>query len=88
MLILAVQLLNVNHLLCPGWVSDTAPFSVEYVNENHVLSVSSLPAVGSRIMNESQGDSANVIHVLSRSFANEGYQDVNHVRTVTESACT
>ena len=31
-----------------------APFSAQYLNENHVLSVSSLCAVGSRIMNESQ----------------------------------
>ena len=38
-LILAVQLLNVNHLFCPGWVRDTAPFSAQYVNENHVLTV-------------------------------------------------
>ena len=35
-------------------MSDTAPFSAQYLNENHVLSVSSLPAVGSWIMNESQ----------------------------------
>ena len=53
-LILAVGLLNVNQLLCPEWVSDTAPLSAQYVNENRVLSDSSLCAVGSRIMNESQ----------------------------------
>ena len=35
-------------------MSDTAPLSAQYVNKNHVLSDSSLYAVGSRIMNESQ----------------------------------
>ena len=39
------------------WLSDTAPLSAQYVNENHVLSDSSLYAVGSRIMNESQRES-------------------------------
>ena len=53
-LISAARLLNVNYLLCPGWVRDTAPLSAQYLDENHVLSVSSLPAVGSWIMNESQ----------------------------------
>ena len=52
MLILAVRLLNVNQLLCPGWVSDTAPLSAQYMNENHVLSDSSLCAVGLQIMNK------------------------------------
>ena len=36
------------------WVSDTAPLLAQYVNVNHVLSNSSLYAVGLRIMNESQ----------------------------------
>ena len=48
-LILAARLLNVNQLLCPEWVSDTAPLSAQYV-----LSNSSLCAVGSWIRNESQ----------------------------------
>ena len=53
-LILTVRLQAVNQLLCPEWVSDTAPLSAQCVNENHVLSDNSLCAVGSRIMNKSQ----------------------------------
>ena len=49
-LLILARLLNVNQLLCPEWVSDTA----QCVNKNHVLCDRSLCAVGSRIMNESQ----------------------------------
>ena len=35
-------------------MSDAAPLSAQYVNKKHVLSDSSLCAVGSRIMTESQ----------------------------------
>ena len=67
MLILAVRLLNVNQLLCPEWVSDTVPLSAQYVNENHVLSVSSLCAVGSWIMNESQREQESRPHSFLRA---------------------
>ena len=84
-LILAVQLLNMNQLLCPEWVSDTAPLSAQYVNENHVLSDSSLCAVGFWSINESQSEHESrphrslssgewvPVHTLAASFAEESW---------------
>ena len=57
-------------------MSQTAPFSAQYVNENHILGVSSLCAVGSRIMNETQGEHDSRPGVPA--------EDVNYVRAVTQ----
>ena len=37
------------------------------------------------ITHADSSDSVNVIHVLNRSFANEGRQDVNHICAVIHS---
>ena len=76
-LILAVRLLNVNQLLCPEWVSDTAPLSAQYVNENHVLSNANQEWVTARTwFTSSAGHSVNELskanHVREREWRREG----------------